>query len=100
VRCGGHFVGGQVLHSETLGTLFSGDIVQVIPDRAWVGFMYSYPNLIPLGETAIRGIVAALEPFEFERIVGAWWGTVVERDAKEIVSRSAERYLRAIAGQV
>jgi hypothetical protein len=99
VRCGGHFAGGQVLHSETLRTLFSGDIVQVIPDRGWVSFMYSYPNLIPLGETAIRAIVAALEPFEFERIVGAWWGRVVERDAKEIVGRSAERYLRAIAGQ-
>jgi hypothetical protein len=61
--------------------------------------MYSYPNLIPLGEAAIRTIVASLEPFAFERIVGAWWGRVVEPDAKEIVGRSAERYLRAIAGQ-
>jgi hypothetical protein len=94
IRCGGHFAGGQVLH--TGDTLLSGDIVQVIPDRAWVSFMYSYPNLIPLDAPAIKGIVAALEPFEFDRIVGAWWERVVPLDGKEIVRRSAERYLRAI----
>jgi glyoxylase-like metal-dependent hydrolase (beta-lactamase superfamily II) len=99
VRCGGHFAGGQVLHCGTQGALLSGDIVQVIPDRAWVGFMYSYPNLIPLGADAIRGIVAALEPYEFERIVGAWWGRVVPSDGKAVVRRSAERYLRAIRGE-
>ena len=58
--------------------------------------MYSYPNLIPLGEQAIRGIVAALEPFEFDRIHGAWWGRVVPTDAKAVIARSAERYLKAI----
>jgi glyoxylase-like metal-dependent hydrolase (beta-lactamase superfamily II) len=94
VRCGGHFAGGQVLH--TGDTLLSGDIVQVIPDRSHVSFMYSYPNLIPLDATAIRRIVAALEPFEFDRIVGAWWGRVIPRNGKEIARRSAERYLRAI----
>jgi glyoxylase-like metal-dependent hydrolase (beta-lactamase superfamily II) len=94
IRCGGHFAGGQVLH--TGDALLSGDIVQVIPDRAWVSFMYSYPNLIPLDGAAIRRIEAALEPFEFDRIVGAWWERVVPRDGKEIVRRSAERYLRAI----
>jgi len=41
--------------------------------------MYSYPNLIPLGPDAIRGIVAALEPYEFERIVGTWWGRISGR---------------------
>jgi glyoxylase-like metal-dependent hydrolase (beta-lactamase superfamily II) len=59
VRCGGHYEGGTVLHwaagAEGRGALLSGDIVQVIPDRAYVSFMYSYPNLIPLGEPAIRG---------------------------------------------
>ena len=94
IRCGGHFAGGQVLHYDR--TLLSGDIVQVIPDRTHVSFMYSYPNLIPLDAAAIRRIVAALEPFEFDRIVGAWWGRIVPADGKEIVRRSAERYLRAI----
>lgn len=100
VRCGGHYEGGTVLHwasgADGRGALLSGDIVQVIPDRSYVSFMYSYPNLIPLGEQAIRGIVAALEPFEFDRIHGAWWGRVVPTDAKAVIARSAERYLKAI----
>ena len=98
IRCGGHFPGGTVLHWPAGDALLSGDIVQVIPDRRWVSFMYSYPNLIPLGEDAVRGIVAALEPFAFERIVGAWWGRVVRADGKEIVRRSAQRYVRALRG--
>jgi hypothetical protein len=97
IRCGGHFAGGTVLHVGD--ALLSGDIVQVIPDRDWVSFMYSYPNLIPLGERDVEGIVAALEPFAFERIVGAWWDRVVPRDGKAIVSRSAQRYVRALRGE-
>ena len=103
IRGGGHFAGGTMLHwaagADGAGALLSGDIVQVIPDRTHVGFMYSYPNLIPLGEEAIYGIVAALDPFEFERIYGAWWGRVVKRDGKSAVLRSAERYVRAIRGE-
>ena len=96
VRCGGHFEGGTVLHWAAGDALLSGDIVQVVPDRRFVSFMYSYPNLIPLPAAAIRRIVAALEPYEFDRIYGAWWGRVVSEGGKEAVKRSAERYLRAI----
>jgi hypothetical protein len=99
IRCGGHFAGGTVLHRDD-GTLLSGDIVQVIPDRTHVSFMYSYPNLIPLPEAEIRRIVAALDPFRYERILGAWWGTVVPRDGRAIVERSAERYIRAVNGNL
>jgi hypothetical protein len=99
IRLGGHFAGGTVLlRPEGAGTLLTGDIVQVIPDREWVSFMYSYPNLIPLPAETVRGIAAALKPFAFESIQGAWWGTTVRRDAKAIVQRSAERYARALAG--
>ena len=97
VRCGGHFAGGTVLHRDD-GTLLSGDIVQVIPDRGHVSFMYSYPNLIPLPEAEVQRIAAALEPFAYERILGAWWGTVIPRDGQAIVARSAERYISAIRG--
>ena len=97
VRCGGHFEGGTVLHwaagAEGRGALLSADIVQVIPDRGWVSFMYSYPNLIPLPAAAIRHIGAALEPFDFERIYGAWWDRIVGEDGKAAVRRSAERYV-------
>jgi hypothetical protein len=96
IRCGGHFEGGTVLHWAAGNALLSGDIVQVVPDRRRVSFMYSYPNLIPLDAQAIHHIVAALEPFDFDRIYGAWWGRVVASDGKAAVARSAERYLRAI----
>jgi glyoxylase-like metal-dependent hydrolase (beta-lactamase superfamily II) len=96
VRLGGHFAGGTVLHWAHGNALLSGDIVQVVQDRRWVSFMYSYPNLIPLPASEIRRIVAALEPYEFDRIYGAWWDRVVAGDGKAVVKRSAERYLRAV----
>ena len=42
LRLGGHFEGGTVLHHGE--TLLAGDIVQVIPDRRFVSFMWSYPT--------------------------------------------------------
>jgi hypothetical protein len=98
IRCGGHFEGGTVLHRE--GDLLTGDIVQVIPDRGWVSFAYSFPNHIPLPAASIRAIEAALEPFEFARIYGAWWGTVLPEDGKGIVRRSAQRYVDALNGKL
>jgi len=104
LRCGGHFAGGTVLHwagaSSGRGALLSGDIVQVIPDRSHVSFMYSYPNLIPLPAPAVRKIEQTLEPYDFETLYGAWWGRVVRGDAKAVVQRSAERYVRALEGEL
>jgi hypothetical protein len=100
LRLGGHFRGGQVLHWADRKLLLSGDIVQVIPDRHHVGFMYSYPNLIPLPVETVQRMAEKLEPWDFEQIVGAWWGRVVRRDAKDVVRRSAERYTAAIEGRL
>jgi len=101
INCGGHFDGGTVLHwagsAEGKGALLSGDIIQVVSDRRYVSFMWSYPNLVPLGVTTIRRIVNALQPFHFDRIYGAWWGANVTSNAKLSVANSAERYLRAIS---
>lgn len=100
IRCGGHFEGGTVLHwpdgADGRGAILSGDILQVVQDRRWLSFMYSYPNLIPLPASSVHRIVEAVEPFKFDRIYGAWWGKVVKDDAKGAVRRSAERYIRAI----
>jgi hypothetical protein len=41
--------------ADGAGALFSGDIIQVVPDRRWVSFMYSYPNLIPLSAAECSG---------------------------------------------
>lgn len=104
IRCGGHFEGGTVLHwpagADGRGVLLSGDIIQVVPDRRWVSFMYSYPNYIPLGTKAVNRIVSAVEPFAFERIYGAFHPLEVVADGKGAVRRSAERYLRAIDGAI
>jgi len=100
IHCGGHFAGGTVLHWPGSNAMLTGDIVQVIPDRSHVGFMYSYPNIIPLPDAAVQRIAAALEPFDYDVIYGAWWERLVRRDAKAIVRRSAERYSRALRGEL
>ncbi len=97
LRLGGHYAGGTVLHDAGRSTLLTGDIVQVIPDRRFVGFMWSYPNLIPLPAHEVDRLAAALEPWRFERILGAWWERLVPRDGSEVVRRSAERYVRALS---
>lgn len=96
VRCGGHFDGSQVLHWEERSALLCGDTVQVIPDRAYVSFMYSYPNLVPLPVSKVERISDALAPYAFETLYGGWWGAVVEGDGSNVVRRSAERYVRAL----
>jgi len=100
IRCGGHFEGSGVLHwsggASGEGALLTGDTIAVTPDRRWVTFMRSYPNYIPLPESAIREIVGALEPYEFEHVYGGWVGTDVMEDGKGAVERSAERYIEWI----
>jgi hypothetical protein len=98
LRLGGHFAGGTVLHRD--GMLLSGDIVQVIPDRSHVSFMYSYPNLIPLPADSVRAIAETLEPYAYSTLYGAWWGTVIRDGADAVVQRSAERYVRALQGEL
>ena len=102
IRCGGHFPGGQVLHWSAAmggkGALFTGDIAMVAQDRRHVSFMYSFPNYIPLNRTAVERIAAALAPFEYDAVFGAWWNQNIAAGAKAGVARSVERYLKAIAG--
>lgn len=101
IRCGGHFPGSTVLHwadgADGKGVLMTGDTIMVVADTNWVTFMYSYPNDIPLNRTAVQKIVDAVEPYAFDRLYSAWWPKVVQQDAKNVVRRSAERYIRAIS---
>jgi hypothetical protein len=101
VRGGGHFPGATMLHRATgAGALLSGDVIQVIPDRAHVGFMWSYPNYVPLAEAEVRRLGAAVESLRFEAIYGAWWGLVISSGGREVVRRSVERYGRALRGEL
>lgn len=100
IRLGGHFPGGTVLHWKEgaggKGVLLSGDIIQVVADRRWVSFMYSYPNLIPLPAAEVLRIKETIAPYQFERLYGAWFERVVAHSAHDAVLRSAERYMRAL----
>src|SRR5689334_14886175 len=95
-----HFDGGTVLHwqsgADGKGALLTGDIIQVVPDRKHVSFMYSYPNHIPLSGAAVKRIVDAVEPYKYDRVYGAFWGMVIEEGGMAAVRRSAERYLNAV----
>ena len=100
IRAGGHFAGGTMLHwesgAEGRGALLSGDIFQVVPDRRFVSFMYSYPNLIPLSAKTVRRMLAVVAPYRYDRIYGAWWDRVVDQDGMNAVARSAARFIAAL----
>ena len=102
IQSGGHFVGSAVLHwaggADERGALFTGDTMTVASDRRFVSFMRSYPNLIPLSASEVRRIVGTVEPYRFDRIYGGWWTSVIDRDGKAAIQKSAERYIRWIEG--
>ncbi|MGH7499752.1 MAG: MBL fold metallo-hydrolase, partial [Gemmatimonadales bacterium] len=101
IRCGGHFPGATVLHwadgADGLGAILSGDIIMVGQDRRTAGFMYSYPNYIPLDARSVQAIGAAVGPFEFEQVYGAWFGQNILEGGKQAVAYSVRRHLLAIS---
>jgi len=102
-RIGGHFDGAAVLHwpagADGRGALLTGDTITVVPDRDWVSFMWSYPNLIPLDEPTVAEIARRVARFSFERVYGGWWGRVVVADGAAAVRRSADRYIARLRGE-
>jgi hypothetical protein len=102
-RIGGHFDGAAVLHwpagAEGRGALLTGDTVTVVPDRRWVSFMWSYPNLIPLDAETINDIARRVSRYQFQRVYGGWWGRIVVEDGAQAVTRSAARYVASLAGR-
>ena len=103
---------GTILHwaagAEGRGALLTGNSIQVVPDRRYVSFMYTYPNHIPMSAAAVNQILQAVESFEYDRIHGAWWDYTVIEDAKGAIvpsgtaygiAHSAVRYLGAIKGE-
>lgn len=104
VRLGGHFPGAQVLlwsaGAGGRGALLTGDTLQVVSDRRFVSFMYSYPNLIPLPKQRIQAIRDAVQALSFDRLYGGWFERVIERDAKRSVLSSADRYIAALTQEI
>ena len=99
-----HFAGGSIVHwadgAQGRGALCTGDIFQVVADRRWLSFMYSYPNYIPEHPDTVRRSLQLVEPFDFDVIYGAWWEMVVQQDAKAALTRSARRYLEHLGMQL
>jgi hypothetical protein len=102
VRCGGHFAGATVLHwaagADGRGALLTGDVLQVAMDRRHVSVMRSYANNVPLGAAAVRRVGAAVAPFAFERLYGAWWDRHIDAEAHTAVARSVERIAAHLGG--
>ena len=102
IRGGGHFPGGTMLHWSAgaggRGALLSADIATVTPDRKFLSFMRSYPNLIPLSAREVEGIAASVAPFAFDAIYGHFFDRVIASGAKQVFTASVKRYLAAIAG--
>jgi glyoxylase-like metal-dependent hydrolase (beta-lactamase superfamily II) len=100
IHCGGHFPGSAILHhNRDGGEIFTGDTFHVNPDRRTVGWMYSFPNYIPVSAATVWRVVRAVEPFEFRHIYGQWWDAVIADDGKDCVRRSAERYVAVTEGK-
>lgn len=103
VRVGGHFAGASVLHwpdgADGRGALLTGDVITVVPDRNWVSFMWSFPNLLPLDASTVEAIAGRVEHLSFDRIYGGWWRRVVSEGGKAVVRRSAERYIARLRGE-
>ena len=101
IRVGGHYPGGTAMHWEAgaggRGALFSGDLLQVVADRKSLGFMWSYPNFIPLGEKVVRKIEERVSPWKFDRIYGAFWNCVIETAGKRVVAQSVARHIELLS---
>jgi hypothetical protein len=101
VRCGGHFPGSAIVHWQRgacgRGVLLTGDTIADVAAVGWVTFMRSYVNRIPLSAAGVERIVDRLEPYDYERLYTLNGGTV-DRDAKAVVRRSADRYIGWVRG--
>lgn len=103
IRLGEHFKGGTVLNwttgNENKGILLSGDIIQVVPDKGWVSFMYSYANLILLPVSKVEEISLSSNTLHFDRIYNAFHN-IIKSEGKESVRKSADRYIKSLDGKL
>lgn len=97
----GHFDGSTGLWwkdgPRSGGSLFSGDAIQVVMDRRFATFMYSYPNLIPLGPGPLARLEAEVSRLVFDDIFGFAPGREIVGDAKARVDASFSRYRAAMS---
>lgn len=104
IQCGGHFPGSAVVHwaagAGGAGALFTGDTICVTPGEERLTFIWSAPNRLPLPEKAVRTVVDAVRPYPFDRIYGGWWQPTLHAGARDVLERSAARYIEFLRGEV
>lgn len=97
VHTPGHFAGSIVLHMPhhgPQGSLLTGDSIFVSRDRKQVGFMYSFPNYVPMPPRDVRLIHERVSPLAFDSMYSAFDHLNIHTGAKEIFERSVKRYLQ------
>lgn len=100
VRTGGHFPGSTALHWDRAAAgcsaLFVGDSPQVATDRRHVGFLYSYPNYMPMPVRDVREMQKRLAPFQYDDVYGFSWGRNIIGGGDRALNDSFERYFQAM----
>ena len=95
INTGGHFPGSSVLRVPSLsaeGTLLTGDSIYVAKSKKHLAFMYSYPNVIPLPERELAGVIRRVEQIPFDSIYGGFEWQNLTQGAKEVFRLSVVRY--------
>lgn len=100
IRLGGHFDGSSVLWwpagEAGRGVLLTGDTISVGQDLSTTSFMYSFPNLIPLGPRQLDEIEAGLAGLEFDVLHAGFPGQSLPNKARDRVLASLARYRQHI----
>ncbi|MGZ6658251.1 MAG: hydrolase [Solirubrobacteraceae bacterium] len=101
-QLGGHFTGSAVVHwaggAGGKGVLLASDTIHTNPDRESVTFMRSYPNRIPLSPGVAKRLAEAVSALSFDRLYDNF-GRTIDSDARSVVRRSADRYIRWTRGE-
>lgn len=125
VQCGGyvrcykpahsrHFPGSSILHWDRLseppppldhlptkptpvsGIIFTADTIMVQPTQTKFTFIWSAPNMIPLGPRDCVKILEAVEDLPFHQATSTWPGRFIRENAKEVLVDSVASHLGRI----
>lgn len=72
----------------------------VQPHRRGFTFIWSVPNIIPLGPTDTLAISRRLSSVPFGQATSAWPGRFIRDRAREVLRESVERHLRVMGWEV
>jgi len=95
IRIGGHFAGSSILHVPALskeGTIICGDTLFLSPSMKHFSVVYSSPNRMPLPLAEMRRVKSRFDSIPFDAFYGYHKIQNLEKDVKEILEQSMNRY--------